>query len=170
MKRVLVIIGVLFFGMSTTAQNRLSIGFDAGGALKDGQWKVLTGFGFHEHWSVRYSTVIGTDAWRTRTDAEYETHKSEFVSQEQKSAYVPDTSISVMYWPKTSYEGMFAGLGGRQDRTGRTGCIISLGYCIPVWKGLSAAISYRTCITDTINDKSYKEGLTFEICWIIGGR
>lgn len=170
MKRVMVIIGVLFFGMSATARNRLSIGFDAGGALKDGQWKVLTGFGFHEHWSVRYSTVIGTEAWRRGTDEEYETHRSEFVIQEHKPACTSDTCISVLYWPRTVYKGLFTGLGGRNDREGKTGCIISLGYCIPVWKGLSAAVSYSTCITDTINDKSYKEGLTFEICWIIGGR
>lgn len=169
MRTKLAILTVLLNVINMTAQNKSSLGFDLGGMLTEGEVRIMAGYGFHDRWSVRYSTAIGIEAWKPAADHESESHKTEFGQSEERSPSSRHTSLSFLYWPKQTYDGMYMGIGGRYDMNGKAGCIISIGYCIPIWKGLSAALSYNTDITASIREmKPGGEGMTIELCWTIG--
>lgn len=171
MKRILSILILMLTAISGGARNKAVLGIDMSRVLRDGDIKIVAGYGFHERWSVRYSTAISTDPIRKTTDPEYECHKEELSTSYGKTAIHPSSTLSMQYWTRNAYEGTFLEIGCRYGFNTRTDCIIGLGYCIPIWKGLSAVISCSTDMISTFDERQYfGEGISLDICWSIGKR
>lgn len=169
MRVLLVILAVLTGGCTAAAQHRATLGIDIAEAMRSGNIKVMTSYGFHERWSVRYDSTISTYAVRLKENPEDEIHNAEFVPEEESEAAVLTTGISFQYWPKRLYDGIYAEIGCRHDSRSMPYCIARIGYCIPIWKGFSAIVSYSTDINSYITDRKVGKGyLGMEICWTFG--
>lgn len=169
MRVLLGILAVLLGGLNASAQKKVTIGLDMAETLKSGDARIVAGYGFHERWSVGFDTSVGTALARGSADPEYEAHNGEFVPSKEKEATTLSTGISVRYWPAHTYRGPYAEIGCRFEYRSRPCCIAAAGYCIPIWKGLSATLSVSTDIGPSSGSvKGIKECMAMEICWTFG--
>ena len=60
-----------------------------------------------------------------------------------------ELSFSVGFWPREVFKGPVFSIGGLiRDRTGPD-IFCSIGYILPIWKGLCTDIGFRVCILET---------------------
>lgn len=171
MRLILCILTLMLAVTSGNAQSKAILGVDMSRALRNGDIKILSGYGFHERWSIRFTTTISTDSIQPATDPEYECHKEEFSPSYERAVLSPSSTLSMQYWARNAYEGTFLEIGCRYGYGTRTDCIIGIGYCIPIWKGLSAVISCSTDMISSLNERQFSgEGISLDICWMIGKR
>ena len=169
MSVLLGILVVLLGGLSASAQKRATLGLDIAETFRSGNIRIMAGYGFHERWSVRYDTAIDMDPIRGKANPEYELHNGEFVASEERDTPVITTGITFQYWPTQTYKGIYTEIGCRYEIRNMPCCIAGIGYCIPIWKGLSAVLSYSMDIGTYVKErKTGKECIAMEICWTFG--
>lgn len=169
MRVLLGILLALFGGLNASAQKRATLGLDIAETFRSGNIRFMASYGFHENWAVRYDSAIDMDPLRKEASPEYELHNGEFVSSEEKESPVLTTGITFQYWPTQTYKGIYTEIGCRYEVRKMPCCIAGIGYSIPIWKGLSAVLSYTMDIWTYGKDiKTGKECIAMEICWTFG--
>lgn len=169
MRMLLGILVVLLGGLNASAQKRATLGLDLAESFRSGNIKIMGGYGFCERWSVRYETAISTSPIRGEKNPEFEIHDGEFITAEEAEIPILTTGISVQYWPVQTYLGLYSEIGCRYGVRDMPCCMAGIGYCIPIWKGLSAILSYSMDIGTTAKEmKTGKECIAMEICWTFG--
>lgn len=157
MRVLLGILAVLLGGLNAAAQKTATLGLDVAETFRSGNVKIMAGYGFHEKWSIRYDTTISMQPTRRKGNPEYETHNGEFVAPAEKETSALTTCISFQYWPVRTFRGIYTEIGCRYGYRDMPCCIVGIGYSIPIWKGLSAVLSYST-----------ERHFAMEICWRFG--
>jgi len=168
MKRLSSIIAILLAMPAGFAQHKATIGSDIGGLISTSKLNICAEYAFKEKWSLSWKADIDLGCFRCRGNPEQEAHLNEFAEQEKAYTSEQDFSASIRYWKDRAYDGGYLEAGLRCSEDMGTDCTIGIGYCIPIWKGLISAISYRTGIIRSIrNRRPSGEGLTIGIFWII---
>ena len=168
MKRISVIIAALLIGTCCTAQHRAAIGTDLGSMIRNGIMNLSAGYGFKERWSVTWKTGIGIGNYTKDEDSEYNEHLSEFVTPRKSRKLIKENCISIQYWFDKAYDGAYLETGCRSGTDIEADCTIGAGYCIHIWKGLTAVLSYETDLLDSFNeDKPTGPGLSIGLRWVI---
>lgn len=167
MRVLLGILAVLLMGLNASAQKRITMGLDIAETIRNGNVRIMAGYGFHERWSVRYDTSIATFPLKGESRPEYDTHNGEFntISEETESPALT-TCISVQYWPARTFRGIYTEIGCRIEAREIPCCIVGIGYCMPIWKGLSTTLSYSTDIGPS--PSSGKGCIAMAISWTFG--
>ena len=147
---------VLASGQTIREHDRLAFGIDLR-SLFCGCPNFCMNYSFDKHWSL--FADIGLKIARPSSDGtvEEEEHYMEF-SPLWSFPNVPEEMcrgrIGLSYWSVKAFKGTFISIAGEySDRSGWEACC-GLGYCIAVWKRLSAEICcnirirYLTQVTD----------------------
>lgn len=166
MRLSLGILAVLLGVLNASAQRKAVIGLDIAETFRSGNVKVTAGYGFHEKWSVRYDTSISTHPMRREANPEYVNHSGEFEPSKVREAPALSSRVSLQYWPILTFRGIYTEVGCRYGRHDMPCCVVGIGYSMPIWKGLSAVLSYSTDIGQAYKDTKEKKGcISMEICW-----
>jgi hypothetical protein len=91
-------------------------------------------------------------------------------NQDGKRAFrnnLTEVSISAGFWPHGAFQGVSFNLGGIiKDRSGPD-IFCSIGYTVPIWKGLAADLGYRLLIMETIKNKAIQyNGIRIGISYV----
>lgn len=106
-------------------------------------------------WSVEGQTAVNIKRLSYGKDEETIQHwdaLSDTVDKNGKKSFREDLtelSFCVGFWPREVFRGPVLSIGGLiRDRTGPD-IFCSIGYNLPIWKGLSTDIGFRICLLET---------------------
>lgn len=170
MKRISAIFLCLLIGTAAFPQHKVEIGTDLGRMLKKGVLNISAGYGFSDRWSLSWTADICTRLPKKEDSIEHEMHMAEFEVMNDKRSGICSSMMAVRYWPAGTYEGVWMEAGCRCTEGTGADCCIGVGYSIPIWRGLTAGLSYGADILASLREsKPSGNGLTIGIFWIIKG-
>lgn len=168
MKRISVIFAALLMGTYCLAQHRTAIGTDLGPMIRSGILNLSAGYGFKERWSVTWNTGIGMGNHMKDGDTEYDAHLSEFDMPRESRKQIKESCISIQYWFDRTFDGAYLETGCRSGTDIVADCMIGAGYCIHIWKGLTAVLSYESDLLASLQEeKPTGSGLSIGLRWVI---
>ena len=156
-RRIISIIAILIvsyiYGQDDRHYRRESIlGIDMTTLITETDIGLSVGHSFHEHWSVQGSVIIRTDLIVSRYDDNETEHYKELGVYEDKkknsNAFYGD--ISIQYWPSRNFRGFYLGLGCKDSPVRNMDVLIETGYSFRLSEKLSACLTYRTGIIESI--------------------
>lgn len=139
------------------------------------QWKVLiaalciahASYGqSHGCIALEMTEIIRSTNARIRVGYAF---SSEWSAEARASFPASDSrlELSVRHWPKGCYNGTYISTGIISKFRKDPDMTLSLGYCIPVWKGIGVDIGYCFRVIDTVRkDVPDTQELTIELYYI----
>ena len=172
MKRTLSAIAAIFLSTYAFAHVRTALGTDLMPLLEKGHIRFQAGHGFNERWSASFSAELDARIYPRVTDAEYKDHLYEFgEGPEEVSENDGCFRMSVCYWTKETYKGMFLGVGCRCSFNESPDCFLDIGYAIHIWKGLTMIFSYGTdLIATSRSGRHIGQGAGIGLYWTINDK
>ena len=171
MRRISAIVYALFIAVNSFAQYSCALGIDLAAVMQTGGVNITAIGRIGSRWSVSWRSEISIESILDTKDIEYEEHHGEFIKPYQRGKVLHNSSIGVEYWPHGTFQGTYLGTGLTCLEDIRADCYMSIGYCIHIYKGLCAIMSYGTDILATTrNEKPSGVGLGIKILLVIGNQ
>ena len=126
-----------------------------------------------DRWSITFQTGLNIKRLTNGKDKETLQHQNALSGSDNQDGQRPfrdnltEVSISAGFWPQAAMQGVSFNLGGIiKDRSGPD-IFCSIGYTVPIWKGLTADLGYRLCIMETIKNKAIQyNGIRIGISYV----
>lgn len=121
--------------------------------------RVGVAHGFRDNWSAGGELGLDLDVICRSADETEQSHR-ELTSDQSSGQAVPfrqtflDTYLHIDYWPQKVFRGPHLSFGGRLRDRSSPDITVGAGYCIRIWKGLGADISYTIGILETYKNKT----------------
>lgn len=171
MRRISAIVYALFIAVNSFAQYSCALGIDLAAVMQTGGVNITAIGQIGSRWSVSWRSEISIESILDTKDIEYDEHHGEFIKPYQRGKVLHNSSIGVEYWPHGTFQGTYLGTGLTCLEDIRADCYMSIGYCIHIYKGFCAIMSYGTDILATTrNGKPSGAGLGIKILLVIGNQ
>ena len=172
MRRLITAFICLLIATGASSQRNCAIRADLSRAVCFGTVDIALCHKIGSRWSIEGQTAVNIKRLSNGKDEETIQHwnaLSGTIDQNGKKTFRDDLtelSFSVGFWPFEVLRGPVLCIGGLlRDRTGPD-IFCSIGYNLPIWKGLSTDIGLRICIleakrTEKLQYNSIRIGLSY---------
>lgn len=167
MRTLIAVAACLFLWMTCRGEGKEKIiwprsaGIDIFSAANEGALKLSISQQFSNHWSIDASHTIRFRMTKREAASEVKEHYSMLgythVENSDSEHEMMTGDLTLSYWLKEGYGGLFIRTGCRTGVEMRMEGILGVGYTIKVWKGLRCSLSYDTTIG---NNRKEQLGLT----------
>ena len=155
MRRLFIALALLSIAPAAMCQKQNSVRTDISQAACYGAADISFTHKIADRWSIEGQTALNIKRLTNGKDDETLQHwnaLADSIDQDGERTFrdnLTEASISVGFWPIEVFKGPIFCIGGLiRDRTGPD-IFCSIGYFLPIWKGLHADIGFRICILET---------------------
>ena len=173
MKRLIMILLLISAATGARCQKKSGFTTDLASAICFGTIDISFAHQIADKWSITGQTALNIKRLANGKDMETLQHQNALSgsdNQDGKRAFrnnLTEVSISAGFWPHGAFQGVSFNLGGIiKDRSGPD-IFCSIGYTVPIWKGLAADLGYRLLIMETIKNKAIQyNGIRIGISYV----
>ena len=155
MRRLITALIFLLVATGARCQRNCAVRTDVSRAVCFGTVDLAICHKIGARWSIEGQTAVNIKRLSYGKDEETIQHwnaLSDTVNQNGQRTFrdnLTELSFSVGFWPREVFKGPVLNIGCLvKDRTGPD-IFCGIGYCLPIWKGLSTDIGLRICILET---------------------
>ena len=131
---------------------KYSAGIDIASAIRERALNVKVGREIASHWSLDASNMIILSRNRSGLAHEYEEHYETLYEwkndQTDTDSDIIFSDITLSYWLKECYKGLFLHAGCRSYVQHLPQVIIGVGYSVVLWQELTFTLSCNTSVTN----------------------